>query len=356
MSITIFRTINGNIVPMTVSSVIDSYPKSKTSRLPKFTTSKISSEYFNSTEAYTIPNAQCPVCGALVFYYEHTNGSKVYFEELGPPWPKHPCTDNPRVLSIAPILITKKLNKTEYSRKQDWENKGWKPSTILSYKDIIAGIGIPNSVETTIVITETNKRIKCTFKNSNLKRLKLNKNSLKKSLIQSLVVDEENAIISVHSGISSIELVGTVQPTNKQLQIHTNVSLEQHISRLTDIKIQVPNHDGNLTLIFAKMQNIDIMLVFDMNNRSHFISLKKIVRTKQISLSIRSPFKKPRLGTNVCLELNNEELFELPIRAAYEANKFLSPSQKAEKISERKQRNGGNSAVADAFAKALKNS
>jgi len=41
------------------------------------------------------PNARCPVCGSPVFYYENVNGGKVYFDELGPPWPKHPCLDDP---------------------------------------------------------------------------------------------------------------------------------------------------------------------------------------------------------------------------------------------------------------------
>jgi hypothetical protein len=38
-----------------------------------------------------IPNAQCPVCGEKVFFYQNDHGSKVWFDELGPPWPKHPC-------------------------------------------------------------------------------------------------------------------------------------------------------------------------------------------------------------------------------------------------------------------------
>jgi len=40
------------------------------------------------------PNASCPVCGASVFYYQNELGSRVYFDELGPPWPKHCCTDS----------------------------------------------------------------------------------------------------------------------------------------------------------------------------------------------------------------------------------------------------------------------
>lgn len=39
------------------------------------------------------PNAQCPVCGASVYFWSNAAGSRVYFDEMGPPWPKHPCTD-----------------------------------------------------------------------------------------------------------------------------------------------------------------------------------------------------------------------------------------------------------------------
>lgn len=42
---------------------------------------------------HTTPNARCPVCSDAVFFYELINGGRVYFDELGPPWPKHPCTD-----------------------------------------------------------------------------------------------------------------------------------------------------------------------------------------------------------------------------------------------------------------------
>lgn len=43
---------------------------------------------------YVNSNARCPVCSAPVFFYANAAGSRVYFDDLGPPWPKHPCTDN----------------------------------------------------------------------------------------------------------------------------------------------------------------------------------------------------------------------------------------------------------------------
>ncbi|MGM9428100.1 hypothetical protein [Hydrogenophaga sp. MI9] len=38
------------------------------------------------------PNASCPVCGANVFFYKSPYDGRVFFDELGPPWSKHPCT------------------------------------------------------------------------------------------------------------------------------------------------------------------------------------------------------------------------------------------------------------------------
>ena len=49
-----------------------------------------------SFESFVNPNANCPVCGKSVFYYRSPNGGSVYFDELGPPWSKHPCTDQSR--------------------------------------------------------------------------------------------------------------------------------------------------------------------------------------------------------------------------------------------------------------------
>lgn len=46
------------------------------------------------TSSFVSPNANCPLCGAEVFFYQNEHGSRVFFDELGPPWPKHPCTDN----------------------------------------------------------------------------------------------------------------------------------------------------------------------------------------------------------------------------------------------------------------------
>ena len=45
-------------------------------------------------ESYTNPNARCPICSASVYFYQSPYGGKVFFDAMGPPWPKHPCTDS----------------------------------------------------------------------------------------------------------------------------------------------------------------------------------------------------------------------------------------------------------------------
>jgi hypothetical protein len=44
------------------------------------------------TGPHTAPSS-CPICGESVFYHTNGFGDSVYFDELGPPWPKHPCLD-----------------------------------------------------------------------------------------------------------------------------------------------------------------------------------------------------------------------------------------------------------------------
>ena len=54
-----------------------------------------SHEYDDGNRAcFLDPNARCPVCGAAVFYYQNEFGSRVFFNDVGPPWPKHGCTDH----------------------------------------------------------------------------------------------------------------------------------------------------------------------------------------------------------------------------------------------------------------------
>jgi hypothetical protein len=72
------------------------------------------------------PNARCPVCGAAVYFYGNQNGSRVFFDDLGPPWPKHPCTDNGTV----PVGGSRAPSRHDFSltpRPAHLRDSHWKP-------------------------------------------------------------------------------------------------------------------------------------------------------------------------------------------------------------------------------------
>lgn len=50
----------------------------------------------------TTHSTKCPVCGAPVFFYQNDSGSRVFFDSLGDPWPKHPCTDVGSLCQLSP--------------------------------------------------------------------------------------------------------------------------------------------------------------------------------------------------------------------------------------------------------------
>jgi hypothetical protein len=75
--------------------------------------------YDNPSGGLTVPNSKCPVCGASVFYYESPYGGRVFFDDLGPPWPKHPCTSG----SNGSIATTK---------PQPWQKESWKALSSVS--------------------------------------------------------------------------------------------------------------------------------------------------------------------------------------------------------------------------------
>src|SRR5262249_30536310 len=80
-------------------------------------------------ESYVNPNAHCPVCGAAVYFYRSPYDGRVFFDELGWPWPKHPCTDNYR----EPHRATRQSVSSGTPRIEPaWRGEGWHP--LLSSK------------------------------------------------------------------------------------------------------------------------------------------------------------------------------------------------------------------------------
>lgn len=122
MAETIFRYIDGVLRPIKVSN-IKAGKQSVTTvnqhhQIPK---QQLAAGYYRTPHAFTIPNATCQVCGAKVFYYEHPNGARVLFDQLGPPWPKHPCYEAGQAFKHNVI------SQATTSSVQSWEKEGWQP-------------------------------------------------------------------------------------------------------------------------------------------------------------------------------------------------------------------------------------
>ena len=92
-------------------------------------------EFIGEYEGYVNPNALCPVCREQIYFVSFSNGGRAFFDELGPPWPKHPCTD--RSSSPPPSYFP----DYRYSDEDDlshiaWYLDGWKPVQILHFASI----------------------------------------------------------------------------------------------------------------------------------------------------------------------------------------------------------------------------
>lgn len=71
--------------------------------------------------SHTVPNASCPVCSARVFFYRSAEGGTVFFDDLGPPWSKHPCTSNETHRQARKILQERnKKKKKNRKKKSSW--------------------------------------------------------------------------------------------------------------------------------------------------------------------------------------------------------------------------------------------
>jgi hypothetical protein len=95
-------------------------------------------DYSSFSAHFVNPNAKCPVCGEKVFFCQLENGGRVYFDELGPPWSKHPCTDSknkhlPTVSIVSKTTII--LEQDTHSAPSNfgitppflWQKEGWLP-------------------------------------------------------------------------------------------------------------------------------------------------------------------------------------------------------------------------------------
>ena len=91
-------------------------------------------------DSFVNPSARCPSCGSAVFFYQSPNGGRVFFDELEPPWPKHPCTDNS---AAAPHTAGASKELKVHADAYKWQIEGWAPflvDAIMSYSPALMQI------------------------------------------------------------------------------------------------------------------------------------------------------------------------------------------------------------------------
>lgn len=77
---------------------------------------------------FTTPNAQCPACNARVWFYQSPDGGRVFFDHIGWPWPKHPCTDHSAERGRSLTSATgARVTDTDAGPPTRWQENGDRP-------------------------------------------------------------------------------------------------------------------------------------------------------------------------------------------------------------------------------------
>lgn len=121
--------------------------------------------------SYVNPNATCPRCGKRVYFYQSPFGGRVYFNDLGPPWPKHgpspwECVDqqdhelgqlalkHPGVPSEEFQAINQSPDAGPNRADPEWRKTGWSPFLLTKVEStgggvVISGCKLLENSETT---------------------------------------------------------------------------------------------------------------------------------------------------------------------------------------------------------------
>lgn len=217
--------------------------------LPQF---KVYSQILRSC---TIPNANCPVCKSKVFFYSSPYGGRVFFDALGPPWPKHPCTDNGRAVVIRNISeIDNFPVKTFSGTKGDWQPFLCLSVTKVGFKkDIFEITGDLNGITKTFFTRVTGLSDKYPY------FVKENDGEARLSTFMECGKTLENFEFIVNVYLSEIQggLAGTPREPRKVIKIRSNKKSQQKIKKITKAlpkKNNFPKKENNVKPIRGKFQ------------------------------------------------------------------------------------------------------
>ncbi|WP_406645937.1 hypothetical protein QEZ52_18420 [Aliisedimentitalea scapharcae] len=58
----------------------------------------------------------CPQCKTTVYFYRNEHGSRVFFDALGKPWPKHACMHGVKKMKSMSVTDAEPVTKSNYSK------------------------------------------------------------------------------------------------------------------------------------------------------------------------------------------------------------------------------------------------
>lgn len=92
--------------------------------MPNAAQVSLSGRNLGTFASYVDPWASCPACGASVFFYQSPNGGRVFFDQLGPPWPRHACTTG---TSLPKVRLSSTDHPDAKRPPPSWIGAGWRP-------------------------------------------------------------------------------------------------------------------------------------------------------------------------------------------------------------------------------------
>lgn len=159
---------------------------------------------YSNSLSYLYPNAKCPNCYKPVYFLKLSNGGRVFFDEIGPPWPKHPCTDYNYLKTSDNDLYLKIIIIEESKHKKKLRDFKWSIGyikRIIKARILLRIETIEPRLESNVWI-KYNEEIKKIYENENLilltqrngKKINLYWFDLKKNISNEIECDVINNI------------------------------------------------------------------------------------------------------------------------------------------------------------------
>ncbi|MGI1944772.1 hypothetical protein [Shewanella glacialipiscicola] len=290
MADVIFRYINGVLRPIIVSKVMAGQAASgQMSRRRQVPKQALSQDHYRTAQAFTVPNATCQVCGAKVFYYEHPNGARVLFDELGPPWPKHPCYEAGQVSKSATDLKRQDRNKQKTVRgkhSSNWQKLGWLP--LVYEKEVLLQSGKSLRVQARANHLEVRFEIPL---------IKLQQQGIAQSKVKDLLmlakVKGREVLVQLHDGLTAMTCHGVL--TDKEADSADKSTISPRMLPLNQKQLQsLTKLDGPVCSSQGYDWHIELVHLF----RSYTVTVKGkafqhlIPSIKSLEAWISNPTKK----------------------------------------------------------------